>query len=144
MIASQLKPQKAINPAYKKFVPKESEIQSFIEALQKCIKEIKLVDSQNESEEHLKSPIRKFLSSTFYAKNEINTKDKIDLAIYLGEDSTFDVGVLIEAKRPSNKTEFPTVQNLNKKALQELLLYYLRERIDNKNNNIKLSYFITS
>ncbi|WP_312322466.1 DNA methyltransferase, partial [Soonwooa sp.] len=137
MIASQLQPQKALNPAYKKFSPKESEIQSFIEALQKCIKEIKHVDSQNESEEHLKSPIRKFLSSTFYAKNEINTKDKIDLAIYLGEDSTFDVGVLIEAKRPSNKAEFPTVQNLNKKALQELLLYYLRERIDNKNNNIK-------
>ena len=66
--------------------------------LQDCINAINLVDSRNESEEHLKSPISKFLSSTFYSENEINTKEKIDLAIYLGNDATSDIGVLIEAK----------------------------------------------
>ncbi|STF08878.1 DUF7149 domain-containing protein [Elizabethkingia anophelis] len=96
-----------------------------------------LVDSRNESEEHLKSPISKFLSSTFYSENEINTKEKIDLAIYLGNDATSDIGVLIEAKKPSNKSEFPTVKQLIKKGFQEILLYYLRERVDYKNNNIK-------
>lgn len=46
-----------------------------------------MIDSKGESEEHLKSPITKFLSSTFYKDNEINTRERIDLAIYLGADS---------------------------------------------------------
>ena len=44
---------------------------------------------------------------------------------------------MFEVKRPSNKAEFLSPEKLNRKALQELLLYYLRERIDNNNNNIK-------
>ncbi|AMX53133.1 class I SAM-dependent DNA methyltransferase [Elizabethkingia anophelis] len=137
MKTNKLEPQKALNPAYKKFKPLRADIDDFSLKLQDCINAINLVDSRNESEEHLKSPISKFLSSTFYSENEINTKEKIDLAIYLGNDATSDIGVLIEAKKPSNKSEFPTVKQLNKKGFQEILLYYLRERVDYKNNNIK-------
>ncbi|WP_090347009.1 type IIG restriction enzyme/methyltransferase [Elizabethkingia miricola] len=137
MKTNKLEPQKALNPAYKKFKPLRADIDDFSLKLQDCINAINLVDSRNESEEHLKSPISKFLSSTFYSENEINTKEKIDLAIYLGNDATSDIGVLIEAKKPSNKFEFPTVKQLNKKGFQEMLLYYLRERVDYKNNNIK-------
>ncbi|GHA57436.1 DUF7149 domain-containing protein [Pontibacter akesuensis] len=32
-------------------------------------------------------------------------------------------------KRPTNKADMPTVQNLNYKAMHELVLYYLRERL---------------
>ncbi|EFK33527.1 Type IIS restriction enzyme Eco57I [Chryseobacterium gleum] len=137
MKINKLEPQKALNPAYKKFKPLRGDIDDFSTKLQECINAINLVDSRNESEEHLKSPISRFLSSTFYSENEINTKERIDLAIYLGKDATSDVGVLIEAKKPSNRVEFPTEKQLNKKAFQEMLLYYLRERVDYKNNNIK-------
>ncbi|MGS4346422.1 Eco57I restriction-modification methylase domain-containing protein [Myroides odoratus] len=102
-----------------------------------CIQAIDLIDKKNESEEHLKEPIKRFFQHTFYERNLVNTKDRIDLAIYLGQHSDSDIGVLIEAKRPSNKVEFISEKSLNKKALHELLLYYLRERIDQKNNNIK-------
>ncbi len=37
---------------------------------------------------------------------------------------------------PTNASEMITKDNLNKKALQELLLYYLRERVEK--NNIQL------
>jgi adenine-specific DNA-methyltransferase len=47
------------------------------------------------------------------------------------------VGVIIEAKSPANKNEMITVQNLNGKALQELVLYYMRERITLKNTELK-------
>uniref|UniRef100_UPI002589F923 type IIG restriction enzyme/methyltransferase n=1 Tax=uncultured Chryseobacterium sp. TaxID=259322 RepID=UPI002589F923 len=114
-----------------------SEVENFSENLKSCIEAINLVDTKNESEEHLKSPIKKFLSSTFYKDNEINTKDRIDLAVYLDKDANSDVGIIIEAKKPSNKSEFPTITQLNKKGFQEILLYYLRERVDHKNNNIK-------
>ena len=128
---------KALNPAYRKFKPLNSDLQKFKAELLDCIKAIELSDQKNESEEHIKEPIKRFFKNTFYQKNLINTKERIDLAIYLDETAKSDVGVIIEAKRPSNKAEFIGEKNLNKKALHELLLYYLRERIDYKNNNIK-------
>lgn len=133
----KIAPQKALNPAYIKHSPSKQELEVFKEKLGKCISAVKLSDEISESEEHTKSHFKDFFSSTFYNKNYINTKGKIDLAIYLDETVNSDVGVLIEAKRPSNKFEFLTENNLNKKALHELLLYYFRERIDLKNNNIK-------
>lgn len=129
--------RKSINPAYRKHKPSREEVTHFFTELKQCIDTIKLSDEKNESEEHIKGPIKSFFHNTFYKENLINTKDRIDLAIYLGKDAKSDVGVIIEAKKPSNKGEFLTDSNLNKKALQELLLYYLRERLDNKNNNLK-------
>ena len=134
MNSNQLDPQKALNPAYKKFTPLKKDVDDFAKELEKCISAINVIDSKGESEEHLKSPITKFLSSTFYKDNEINTRERIDLAIYLGADSSSDIGVLLEAKKPSNKSEFPKKEKLNCKAIQELLLYYLKERIDYKEN----------
>ena len=127
----------ALNPAYRKHKPLRKEVTNFISELQNCINAVKLSDTNNESEEHIKHHFISFLKNTFYADNYINTKDRIDLAIYSENNPKSDVSVLIEAKKPSNKTEFLREDNLNKKALQELLLYYLRERLDNNNNSIK-------
>jgi len=134
---SELPIAKALNPAYRKFKPLRKDVEAFWKELTNCIDAIELSDKNNESEEHIKEPIRHFLKSTFYGNNLINTKDRIDLAIYLENKTNRELGVIIEAKRPSNKSEFITRENLNKKAFQELLLYYLTERIDCKNNNIK-------
>lgn len=49
---------------------------------------------------------------------------------------------MIEAKKPINKTEMITNKKLNAKAFQELVIYYLRERITHKNLQVK--YFITT
>jgi len=45
--------------------------------------------------------------------------------------------VILEVKKPSNKSEMLRRDKLNCKALQELLLYFLRERITEKNLEIK-------
>ncbi|MEQ3664744.1 TaqI-like C-terminal specificity domain-containing protein [Olleya sp.] len=129
--------RKALNPAYRKHKPLRKDVNNFIEQLKSCITAVKLSDDNGESEEHIKSHFKDFFSNTFYKDNYVNTKDRIDLAIYLDGTANSDVGVIIEAKKPSNKAEFLTTDNLNRKALQELLLYYLRERVDNENNNIK-------
>ena len=133
----QLKLQQALNPAYRKLKPNRKEVNSFIKALKACLQAVEISDQNNESEEHIKSHLQSFFKSTFYNEHYINTKDRIDLAIYLGNSAKSNIGVLLEAKRLSNKAEFPSPQNFNKKAVQELLLYYLRERIDQQNNNIK-------
>lgn len=134
---NKLNTRKALNPAYRKHKPLRKDINNFIAQLQDCIDAVKLSDDKGESEEHIKSHFKTFFNSTFYANNYINTKDRIDLAIYKENNSESDVAVIIEAKKPSNKPEFLKKDSLNKKALQELLLYYLRERIDNNNNSIK-------
>ena len=134
---NKLRTRKALNPAYRKHKPLRKEVNNFTEQLQACIDAVKLSDDNGESEEHIKSHFKDFFTNTFYSQNYINTKDRIDLAIYVDAKASSDVGVIIEAKKPSNKAEFLTAENLNRKALQELLLYYLRERVDNENNNIK-------
>jgi len=134
---NKINTRKALNPAYRKHKPLRKEVQHFTFQLKECINAVKLSDDNGESEEHIKSHFTAFFKTTFYQENYINTKDRIDLAIYTDEKSTSDVGVIIEAKKPSNKAEFLRKDNLNRKALQELLLYYLRERLDNNNNNIK-------
>ena len=134
---SKINTRKALNPAYRKHKPLRNDVTTFIQKLKNCIEAVKLSDENGESEEHIKSHFKDFFTNTFYKDNYINTKDRIDLAIYLDNTAKSDIGVIIEAKKPSNKAEFISENNLNKKALQELLLYYLRERLDGKNNNIK-------
>jgi len=134
---NKINTRKALNSAYRKHKPLRKDVNNFIAQLQDCINAVKLSDDNGESEEHIKSHFTTFFNSTFYTNNYINTKDRIDLAIYTENNAKSDVAVIIEAKKPSNKAEFLRKDNLNKKALQELLLYYLRERLENNNNNIK-------
>src|SRR5699024_8990587 len=61
---------------------------------------------------------------------------KQDLAIHNGKTRKSPVGVIIEAKRPSNR-EMITAEDYNRKAFHESILYYLRERIEHDNDSIK-------
>ena len=111
--------------------PSESERDKFKKNLIDLLDKISVIENQpkDESEEHLKNNLRDFLRDTFYIdSNAINTKDKKDLVIHMGKSTDDDVAVIIEAKRPSNKNEMITADNVNKKALHELILYYFTER----------------
>jgi len=91
-----------------------------------------------EREENQKNHVRDFLRDTFYKNtHEINTKDTKDLVIHTGKSNKDKVAVIIEAKRPGNKGEMISMDKPNSKALQELVLYYLRERIEENNIDIK-------
>ncbi|MDR9442792.1 MAG: Eco57I restriction-modification methylase domain-containing protein, partial [Schleiferiaceae bacterium] len=57
--------------------------------------------------------------------------------IHNGNSAKSPVAVIIEAKSPGNKSEMPSAERLNSKALQEILLYYLRERITTHNTELK-------
>lgn len=50
----------------------------------------------------------------------------IDLAIFLGKQQSDNVGVIIETKRPSHIDKMFKDKKINVKALQELVLYYLK------------------
>lgn len=127
-------PKQSLNKAFLKQRPLRNEIDLFKDNLTKLLGKI----DEIEREENQKTHVRDFLRDTYYKEShEINTKDTKDLVIHIGKTNKDNVGVIIEAKRPSNKSEMMTADKPNAKAFQELVLYYLRERIEAKNNDIK-------
>jgi adenine-specific DNA-methyltransferase len=134
MQLKELKPRKALNKAFLKVKPNRTEIESFKTNL------IQLLDRTNdtESEEFHKNLVIDFLKKTYYDPNHfINSKGRNDLVIHNGNSASSSVAVIIEAKKPTNKAEMISTKKLNTKAFQELVLYYLRERITHKNLEVK-------
>jgi adenine-specific DNA-methyltransferase len=129
MIYHSLSPNQSLNKAYRKEKVARKDIELFKSKLGEFLESI----NEKESEEHVKNNVTKFLYETYYqGKNQINTKGRIDLAIYEDKKPV----VIIEAKRP-NSPDMVSSKNLNAKAMHELMLYYLRERIEEGNNDIK-------
>jgi adenine-specific DNA-methyltransferase len=129
-----LKPRKALNKAFLKVKPNRSDMERFKAHL------IALLEQTNdtESEEFHKNLVSDFLKKTWYDPTHfINTKGRNDLVIHNGTTAQSTVGVILEAKKPTNKSEMPTAEKLNTKAFHELVLYYMRERITQKNLDIK-------
>src|SRR5690554_932770 len=145
MKINRLKPRKALNKAFLKVKPHRAEIESFKTNLKQLLDRI----NEAESEEFHKNLVIDFLKKTYYDPNHyINTKGRNDLVIHNDNTAQSSVGVILEAKKPTNRAEmvraFATddtpeqrIAKLNVKAFQELVLYYLRERITNKNLEVK-------
>ncbi len=137
MLLNLQSPRESLNKAYLKTRPNRSQIEIFKKNI------LNLLDNINkqEGEEHNKNIVSEFLKNTWYSPNHyINTKERADLVIHTGKDSASPVGVLFEVKKPENRHEMPSRSNLNSKAFQELVLYYLRERI--RDGNIKIKHLI--
>ncbi len=126
-------PAKSINKAFQKDKVNRTDFENFKTQLQIIVNKI----DDNESEEHLKNFLIQFFKNTFYQNNEVNTKGRTDLAIYSGISNKTTVRVIFETKKPSNKADMITKTDINKKALHEIILYYLQERIEFENNEIK-------
>ena len=126
-------PQKALNQAYRKDPIDAESFGQFKTALGKLLAEI----DENEQEENIKNLMADFLKDAFYKDDHhINTKSDIDLAIHHKNTQKSSVGVLIETKKP-NSSEMMSATDSNQKALQQLVYYYLIERIEGKNTDIK-------
>ncbi len=126
-----------INKAFIKQTIFKDDIEKFSKALNQLKKNIKTSQESNEGEEHQKGLIKEFLQAAIGKEHYINTKERIDLAIYDSKDANSPVNILIETKSVKNKAEMPTKSNINSKALHELVLYYLRERVNENNIHIK-------
>lgn len=132
-------PKQSLNKAYLKQRPLRSQMDVFKSGL------IGLLDKidEKESEEFHKNLVSDFLKKTIYQEEYfINTKGRQDLVIHNGKDNKTQVGVILEAKRPNNKADWFTPDKPNGKAIHELVLYYLRERIEA--NNIDLKYLVAT
>ena len=128
-----LKPNQVLNKAYRQVAIETADFDLFKNALRTLRDNV--VDGQRE--ETQKEHLRNFLSETFYKTYYMAPEEDIDLAIRLDKTTKSNIGLLVEVKSTTNKGEMISNDNLNRKALQELLLYYLKERVSKKNNDIK-------
>ncbi|MDR0688601.1 MAG: class I SAM-dependent DNA methyltransferase [Prevotellaceae bacterium] len=126
--------RQALHPAFLKQPPESKEVELFKKEFAALLDRVK----PGESEEFHKNLVIDFLNSVYYKdKHYINTQGKNDMVIHNGSDAASSVGVLVEAKSPTNKAEMVRHDNLNVKSFQELVLYYLRERKTGKNFELR-------
>ena len=97
-----------------------------------------------ESEEYHKNLIKDFLANTWYGKDySVNTNGREDLVIYSTSEKDAKPTVIIEAKSPTNTAEMFSQSNLNCKALQECVYYFMQEAVNESNKELK-SIIITN
>ena len=124
----------SLNKAYLAQSPFIDDITLFKENYTTLLKAIQ----PNDNEETLKDYINDFLKNTYY-KGRFATKENvknIDLVILNGKEIDSSIGVIVETKAIKS-SEMITENELNKKAFQELIQYYLEERVVNENIEIK-------
>lgn len=122
-----------VSKAYRRLPVDLESFQRFTGALSTLLDVV--CDSQQEEEQ--KSNFKKFLTDTFYGEYYIAPEGTVDMAIHNDRSPKSGIGVLVEVKRTSEKSGMVSPDNLNRKALQELLLYYLRERVTKRNTDLK-------
>ena len=92
----------------------------------------------NDPESNYEDSVKALLEDTFYkGKNKIGRRKGVNTDLNIFEDNTTSSSpvVLLEMKSPSEKDEMLLKDDLNRKALHELILYYLTELVDNDHNN---------
>jgi hypothetical protein len=125
---------KSLNKAYLKQDVAKNDIERFKNALLTFLKSIK----PDDKEEYQKNTITEFLRNAFYKDtNKINIKDNIYIAIFNSISNDAKVVVLFEIKSIKNKSEMISNSNSNAKAIHEAIFYYLNEKYNNHNYEIK-------
>jgi type II restriction/modification system DNA methylase subunit YeeA len=129
----KIKPSKSLNKAYFKQSLSREQMELFKKESQNTFNHI----DEKQDEEYHKNVIADLFKNV-YCKDKylVNVNKKEDLVIRLGNNTSDDVGVLLEFKKPTEKRDMVSAENANVKALQELVLYYLRQTVDHNNHKI--------
>lgn len=134
MKTTTFKPDKFLRPTHRKQEIAPETLSHFKQKLNTFLANIHEPSREGKQE----TDLRDFLNDALYkGKFYINKKETIDWAIHNGTDAKSKVAVLIEVKKTAEKTDMFSEEKPNVKALHELVLYYLRERIDHHNHEIR-------
>ncbi len=89
-------------------------------------------------EDRQKGYLQTFLKTVLNNEYEVSINyDRIDLVLHESKDASSPISVIFEIKSSENKNEMVSDGNLNVKALQELVLYYMQQRETKKQIHIQ-------
>jgi adenine-specific DNA-methyltransferase len=114
---------KSFNERYASTRLNRETIENFSYQIKQFMLDIEKAINNNENEEYIKNIINLFLYRSFYSNDEyiINTNNYIDSTIKKNDVLL----ALIEVKKPTNKIEMVSENDINKKAFWEIVYYYL-------------------
>ena len=127
-------PLEAFGKLYRKQFIDGSEFLAFKDAFKELFDNIEDGQVEPTQRKFFTSFMEGIIPKDFLVTHE---EDSIDVVLHTGAKITTPKGVLIELKSTTNKDEMVTKEDINKKALQELLYYYLNERIGKQNTSLK-------
>lgn len=112
-------------------------------AFKKSLKELLELVPSVPLERSLNGYYKPFLDNSLYKEYQSQIEENgIDLTIHTGKTLESPIGVLIELKHPGNKSEMCCRDDINRKALHELLFYFMNERV--KKSNLSIKYLIAT
>jgi len=124
-------------------IPVEPELfDKFTEALRNNL----APEPDDDPESNYSNAVKTILEDTFYkGNNKIAQVKGVNTDLNIFEDNTTKSSpvILIEMKKPSEKGDMLSAKDLNRKALHELIFYYLTEFIDRDHNN-SIRYLIAT
>lgn len=125
-------PSQSIQKSYLRQPVEQSELERFRCQLANLLKEL----NPNDIEEANKGRVKTFLEQTLWSSDsyEINASDKTDLTI---KDKNIGRNVILFEFKKVNSNEMVCKDNLARKAMFELVLYYVLEEHGNGNTSIK-------
>lgn len=130
-----LKPIAAsLSPAVKSLRPGRDEFDRFASALELFLSRI----NERETEENHKTHLIDVFKAIFPQHCLIEPHERIDFVIRAGDMTTPPV-VLVETKTQRNRAEMISENDINRKALHEAVLYYMRER---ERGNVSIAHII--
>ncbi|RSK34567.1 type IIG restriction enzyme/methyltransferase [Hymenobacter metallilatus] len=124
MKLSAQQPSQALDLAYRRQKTNRATLTAFEAARQALLPELDAA----KDEADMVQPIIRFLRAAGLPGYYLNSHGKRDLVMRTGPDAADPFGVLFELKHRKNPGEMVRPDNLNRKALHELLLYYFQER----------------
>jgi hypothetical protein len=140
MLSIQLfTPLRSLNPAYRKAPVSRPAVEHFKTQLAHLFEKA----AASMSEETLKDQLNKWLGNQGYEPHYhiSENNNRQDLSIHLGRKLDDPVGVIIETKAMGS-AEMMSAAKPNTKALHELVLYYLREKL--VVGNLELKHLIAT
>ena len=129
MTISPLDIKNSLDKAFRLLKPKRKDLDDFKRHFNTLTSHI----NEQETEEHLKIHLMDFLKAQYHPEHFVATNGRTDFVIHTGANAQTPVAVMFEVKRPASKHEMIKKNDLNAKAMHEIILYFLEERFDKKN-----------
>lgn len=127
-MATFIKPHKFLDKSYFHAQPKHEDVMRFVMAMKELDNKLQLCDRENQN----KTLFMNFLRSACYGEDYVvNELNNVDLTIAKAENREQPF-VLIEAKRYGSD-EMITDGHFNRKALRQLVYYYICQEASNRN-----------
>lgn len=125
-------PSQSIQKSYLRQPVKQIELENFRKCLYILLEEL----TPSDIEEANKGRVKSFLEHTLWPSDayEINASGRTDLTI---KDKNLERNVVLFEFKKVDSNEMVTKENMVRKAMFELVLYYILEEHDRKNTNIK-------